>query len=398
MLESNGHQANFVDNVSSLALLRLVLFIDERPTSQEYIQRIQSYLESLRSEYNFEVQIVDVGDKPYLAEHFRLIATPALVKIHPSPRQTLAGSNLITQLKKCWPAWKESVESQQTKLNQDVSVTNSSISYSSQVIKLSDEIFRLKKENESLLEQSNFKDQLLAMLAHDIRSPLTAASIAVETLEMAQNRGQQLSESLKEQLYKHAKNQFRLMERMIADILQNSKDKSTELQIKPQKLHMQSICKDILIQFEEKFFAKSFQIEKDLPQYLPEVYGDRELLSQVITNLLENAVKYTPEGGKISISILHRTSQKIQISICDTGPGVPEEKRDRIFEGHYRLKRDRSKEGYGIGLSLCSKVIRAHYGQIWVDSVLHEGSCFNFTLPVYQTGSGGIFRLEPNHQ
>ncbi|MGB3693334.1 MAG: histidine kinase [Spirulinaceae cyanobacterium] len=400
MLKSNGSQANFLDDGDSSALLRLVLFIDERPTSQEYIQQIQSYLESLKSECDFEVQIVDVGNQPYLAEHFRLVATPALVKIHPSPRQTLAGSNLITQLKKCWPLWQENVEEQRAKLiedegegedqgnskNLDLPSVNSSISNSAQLIKLSDEIFRLKKENESLLEQLNFKDQLLAMLAHDIRSPLTAASIATETLEMAHKRGQKLSENLKEQLYKQAKSQFRIMERMVADILQTATQKSKELQIKPQKLHMQLVCEDIFIQLEDKFLAKSFQIEKDLPQDLPSVYGDKELLSQVITNLLENAVKYTPEEGKISISLLHRTSQKIQVSICDTGPGIPEEKRERIFEGHYRLQRDRSKEGYGIGLSLCYKVIRAHYGHIWVDSILGQGSCFNFTLPVYQGG------------
>ena len=392
MLESHGNQANFVNDGYLPALLQLVLFIDERPTSQEYIQRIQSYIEGLQNEYDFEIQIVDVGDQPYLAEHFRLIATPALVKIYPEPRQTLAGSNLITQLKKFWPRWRENTEEQRAKLikkegnpnSLNLPMASSSISYSAQLIKLSDEIFRLKKENESLLEQLNFKDQLLAMLAHDIRSPLTAASIAVETLAMAQSKGKQISENLKKQLYSQAKNQFGLMERMIADILQTARDKNTELQIKPQKLHMQFICQDILLQFENKFATKSFQIEEDLPQDLPEVYGDRELLSQVITNLLENAIKYTPEGGKISVSVLHRTAQKLQVSICDTGPGIPEEKRDRIFEGHYRLQRDKSKEGYGIGLALCYRVIRAHYGQIWVDSVLNEGSCFHFTLPVYQ--------------
>jgi two-component system clock-associated histidine kinase SasA len=105
---------------------------------------------------------------------------------------------------------------------------------------------------------------------------------------------------------------------------------------------------------------------------------------QVIVNLLDNANKYTPEGGKISLSILHRTSQKIQVSVCDDGPGIPEEKREHIFEGHFRLQRDEAQEGYGLGLSLCRKVIRAHCGQIWVDSIFDRGSCFHFTLPVCQ--------------
>ena len=104
----------------------------------------------------------------------------------------------------------------------------------------------------------------------------------------------------------------------------------------------------------------------------------------MIGNLLDNAAKYTAEGGKIDISALHRTTQKVQVSIHDTGPGIPKENRERIFEESFRLQRDQEKDGYGLGLALCQRIIRAHYGQIWVDSVCGEGSYFNFTLPVYQ--------------
>jgi two-component system, OmpR family, clock-associated histidine kinase SasA len=72
----------------------------------------------------------------------------------------------------------------------------------------------------------------------------------------------------------------------------------------------------------------------------------------------------------------------VQISICDNGPGIPTDKRELVFEDRFRLQRDVDQEGYGIGLSLCQKIIRAHYGQIWVDSVPSQGSCFHFTLPV----------------
>ena len=72
------------------------------------------------------------------------------------------------------------------------------------------------------------------------------------------------------------------------------------------------------------------------------------------------------------------------MAIQDTGPGIPKEKQEKIFEESYRLQRDQSKDGYGLGLALCQRIIRAHYGQIWVDSALGEGSCFYFTLPVYR--------------
>jgi two-component system clock-associated histidine kinase SasA len=73
----------------------------------------------------------------------------------------------------------------------------------------------------------------------------------------------------------------------------------------------------------------------------------------------------------------------MQVTIWDDGPGIPEENRDRIFENHFRLKRDEAKEGYGLGLSLCQKIVRAHYGRIWVDTA-PKGGCFHFTLPIYR--------------
>ena len=84
------------------------------------------------------------------------------------------------------------------------------------------------------------------------------------------------------------------------------------------------------------------------------------------------------------ISALHRTTQKVQVSIQDTGPGIPGDKQARIFEESFRLQRDQSQDGYGLGLALCLRIVRAHYGQIWVDSALQQGSTFHFTLPVYK--------------
>ncbi|MGL4498764.1 MAG: circadian clock KaiB family protein, partial [Planktothrix sp.] len=78
--------------------LQLLLFVDQRPSSQERIRRIRDFLEELKTQNEFELQIIDVGEQPYLAEHFKLIATPTLIKIHPEPRQVLAGSDLVAQL------------------------------------------------------------------------------------------------------------------------------------------------------------------------------------------------------------------------------------------------------------------------------------------------------------
>ena len=372
--------------------LQLLLFVDRRPTSREQIQKIRSCLYALEAEYAFELQVVDVGKQPYLAEHFKLVATPALIKIHPEPRQTLAGSNLVAQIEKWWPRWQRMVaeyvanlQSQSAALGTNVPPnTLSSIAYSAELIRLSDEVFRLEQEKESLEEQLQFKDRLIAMLAHDLRSPLTATSIALETLEMGQNRKNGYSDrftpELAAQLLKQARSQTRALDRMITEILQAT---ATEFRMQFQKLDLGVLCQEVLEEFSYRFQQKAQQVETDIPSDLACVYADRERLRQVIANLLGNAIKYNPPGGKIEVSMLHRTTQKIQVSICDNGPGVPDENRDRIFEDRFRLKRDEAKDGYGIGLALCQRIVRAHYGRIWVDSELGHGSCFHFTLPVY---------------
>jgi two-component system, OmpR family, clock-associated histidine kinase SasA len=396
---------------STEAKLQLLLFVDERPSSRQQVQQIHRYLKQLQTEYPFELQIVNVGEQPYLAEHFRLVATPALIKIYPEPRQTLAGSNLIEQLNEWWLRWLQSAETQANlvalaetptqpktleNLNNSGNGRNSSsnaaairsVADSVELIRLSDEVFRLKREQERLLEPLQFKARIIAMVAHDLRNPLTAVSLAVETLEaqflLFNKKGSfSASSTLLNQLFKQARSQAKIIDRMIAGLLQVTRGPSADLQIQPQKLNLIELYQDVEAHVLDRAFTKSQSIQTDLPNDLPAVYADRERVRQVLINLLDNAMKYTPEGGIIRISCLHRTTQKVQVSVCDTGPGIPEENYDRIFEERFRLKRDEAKDGYGIGLALCQRIIRAHYGQIWVDSASNGGSCFHFTLPVH---------------
>ena len=369
--------------------LHLLLFIDKRPSLKQDIQQIRNYLQILQVDHAFKLQVIEVGEQPYLAELFKVVATPTLVKIHPDPRQTLTGSNLVAQLQKCWDKWQQQALDYQTSNTTSHATSIAGIDalgYSSQMIRLSDEVFLLNQEKEKLLEQLRFKEQVLSMLAHDLRSPLTAASLGLETIELAhQAHGDKKSmPPIVNQLLRQTRNQFKVMDRMIGDILIAAKGNSAELTVTPSRLQIGLLCKDVVKQIYDQLQRKSQEIVTDIPQVLPEVYGDEEWLKQVLVNLLENAIKYTPQGGKIEVVVLHRTSQKVQVSVSDNGPGIPPETRDRIFEDHFRLPRDQGKEGYGIGLALCQRVIRAHYGQIWADYPATGGSCFHFTIPVYR--------------
>lgn len=385
--------------ISSEAPLQLLLFVDKRPSSTERIRQIRSYLEELTETYTFELQVVDVAEQPHLAEHFKLVATPSLIKIHPEPRQILAGSNLIAQIENWWPRWQRSVEEYITNREATAQASGAepqqgqqgqihSVAYSAELLQLTDEVFQLQREKEELLAQLRFKDHLIAMLAHDLRNPLTTVSIALETLEMGNNARldgcDRMAPEMIAQLLRHARTHTKTIDRMITDVLQAARDKSGALHIQPQELDLGQLCQEVIDRLSDQFQSKSHCVKTDLPPDLPHVYADPERVRQVITNLLDNAIKYTPAQGTIQVSILHRTTQKIQVSICDNGPGIPEENQSRIFENRFRLQRDAEKEGYGIGLALCKRVVQAHYGQIWVDSAPNQGSCFHFTLPVYR--------------
>lgn len=376
--------------------IKLLLFIDKRPTSGEYAQQLRHHLKELGGDHPFHLDVVDVSEQPYLAEHFKLVATPALVKFSPGLQQVLKGSTIHAQLEHWWPQWQAEAAATLEQLQQEslaarsgVSLGQTNLAHSIEVMKLSDEIFRLNQEKDELEAQLQFKDRIVAMLAHDLRNPLTAASIAVDTLEMGHraqvdNRKPKLSSELTAQLLRHAKTQIRAIDRMITDILQTAKGATVDLQIQPQATHLRPLVLGVLEAMDSKVRNNQQTVAVEIPQDLPLVYIDVSQVQRVLFNLVDNAIKYTPLGGHISISALHRTTQKVQVTIQDSGPGIPAENQETIFEESFRLQRDQGKDGYGLGLALCQRILRAHYGRIWVESNPGCGSQFFFTLPVYR--------------
>jgi two-component system, OmpR family, clock-associated histidine kinase SasA len=381
--------------------LQLLLFLDERMTSYIHNQEIRDKLAILNVEDSFELQVVDVGKQPDLAEHYRVIATPALLKLYPKPRQILAGSNLIDQIDNWWERWQEELDAEGgdfvdasgelAGLDRQLSkklLLSDSHSYVSKLLKLTDEVFTLKQEKEELLDRLKLQDRAMSVLAHDLRNPLTAAALALGTLEIIHNpedyRANALDPVKIARLIDRARTQLQSIDKLVNDILQPRATTSSQLDISPQKLNLTELVSDVLTQLKAQFKTKSQIITTDIPQDIPTVYGDVAKLRQVIVNLLDNAIKYTPDRGQIHISALHRTAQTIQVSITDNGLGIPAEKQKVIFKDRQRLDRDLSQSGYGIGLSVCQQIIRAHYGQIWVESFPGKGSVFNFTLLVHQ--------------
>ncbi|MGA1474462.1 MAG: histidine kinase [Prochlorothrix sp.] len=374
------------------AQLQFLLFVDNRASSQEQLQQVRDTLETLSYAYPFKLEVINVTEQPHLTEHFKLIATPALIRLYPAPQQILAGTNLAAQVENWWPRWQQILEEMaealpQPSIDPPPSDDALSIQSSAELLRLSDEIFNLKRDKVDLEAQLRFKDRILAMLAHDLRNPLTAALLAIDTVALGfgsdEKRKACLSPQVIQQMLQQARTQLREIDRMVTDILQTARSSSASLVTQPHRLHLQPLCREVIQQLQEQINTKGQNLETDLPLDLPAIYADRERIRQVFMNLLDNAIKYTPPGGTLRVSMLHRTSQKVQVSICDTGPGIPDEKKDQIFEASFRLKRDEAADGYGLGLSVCQRIIQSHYGQIWVTSSTGGGSCFHFTLPVY---------------
>ena len=376
-----------VESAPAGVSINLLLFINLRNHSSALVEEIRATLRDLQGdEHRFELEMTQVKEHPQLAEHFKLVATPSLVKTHPLPAQVLTGSNVNEQLRYWWPRWisgaKLLASNEPPPEEPELDLKGLPTDISEYIFGLEDEAFRLRQENDSLQAQLRFRDRIISILAHDLRNPLMGASLAIETLEKGFSMETPLPEGLDLQLVNQAKGQLKVLDNLVADMLQPDWGQE-RLSIEPQRCDLAELRSTVIQQFEEQIAAKGQILRVDIPLDLPPACADTERIRQVFANLLDNAIKYTPHGGEIFISAFHRTSQKLEISVCDTGPGVPLEEQARIFENTVRLERDQGTPGYGIGLALCDRIIKAHYCRIWVDSRMPEGSCFRFTLPVF---------------
>jgi two-component system, OmpR family, clock-associated histidine kinase SasA len=366
--------------------LQLLLFVDDRYCSTPEYYKILTYLD--KNDLKSGLKIIDVSEQPGLAEHFKLVATPTLIKLLPAPRQVFSGYHIISEIENWLPSWLEEAESnhQENLISGNIPENVSDITQIQEMVRLADEVFRLRRQQQDLKEQLRFKEQAISILAHDLRNPLTAANLALDTLAIAKNpndlRVAHLQPELMQKLVNRAKEQVMVVDRLVSDILHLSQGAVVDIPIVPHRFDINDLLVSVIQQLIEPFQQKQQEISTDIPQDLPLVYADIDRMRQVLINLLDNASKYTPSGGRIQVVALHRTSQKVQISVIDNGQAIPASDYDLIFQKYYRMGRDQSEDGYGLGLPLCKSIIRAHFGQIWVESS-PRGNMFHFTLPVH---------------
>ncbi|NDD68013.1 MAG: HAMP domain-containing protein [Synechococcaceae bacterium WB9_4xC_028] len=217
-------------------------------------------------------------------------------------------------------------------------------------------------------------------VSHELRTPITLISGYSRRLL---RRAAEVSPEQREQLELVA-SEAESMGRLVNDLLEIARDDAGRLQLQCQPLDPSDLLASLFERLQPTSAGRLRLHPTDLPQPL-EVNADPDRLSQCLTNLVENALKYTQDGGRISLTMLHRTSQWLQISVCDSGPGIPEEEQQRIFQDRVRLPQTSGgTSGFGVGLSVCRRIVEVHGGKIWVVSEPSEGACFFFTVPVWQ--------------
>ncbi|MDD5447810.1 MAG: ATP-binding protein, partial [Actinomycetota bacterium] len=168
---------------------------------------------------------------------------------------------------------------------------------------------------------------------------------------------------------------------MVTELSELSRIESGKISLKVEPLDIGEVVKDTAKRLEAQVRRGGLSLVMDIPSDLPKALADKERVEQVLVNLLHNAIKFTPPGGRIEISA-KTEGDSVLISVADTGIGIPPDDLSRIFERFYKADKARAGGGTGLGLAIAKHTVEAHGGKIWAESTEGGGSTFSFTLPV----------------
>jgi two-component system, OmpR family, phosphate regulon sensor histidine kinase PhoR len=234
------------------------------------------------------------------------------------------------------------------------------------------DVTRLKK-----LEK--IREDFVANVTHEIKTPLTAIIGFIETLEAGAVKEE---ETAKKFLHIISENAHRLG-RLVDDLLVLSSIELGEMKLRFENVSIADAIDNVLSMFETKAAEKSLTIDKRVSDELPSIRADRDKMIQILVNILDNAVKFTPSGGKISIEALQDEKGFVLVKVIDTGTGIQKSEIPRLGERFYRADKARSRElgGTGLGLSIVKHLMKAHNGSIDIESQVGRGTTVSLIFP-----------------
>jgi signal transduction histidine kinase len=233
-------------------------------------------------------------------------------------------------------------------------------------------------------QQLKIKDQFLSHVSHELRSPLAVIHQFVTILldriagDLTSDQSEYLGIVLRNV------NQLR---KMIEDLLEVTRAETGKISIHPQWTPLPELVRETVDTLRIAASGKGIDLSGQVPNDLPFAYADPNRIRQILMNLVDNAVKFTPEKGKINVraQVFPEDPHFLCLSVADTGCGIPAEETKKIFDSLYQVKDsiEINRKGLGLGLFICKELVSRHGGRIWVESEPGRGSTFHFTLPIF---------------
>ncbi len=235
------------------------------------------------------------------------------------------------------------------------------------------DVTRLKK-----LER--MRVDFVANVTHEIKTPLTAILGFVETLQEGAIEDPQTAKKFLSIITRHAER----LNRLVEDLLTISNAELGEMHFSFERVALSGIAQSVLPMMQPRAGEKKIKLTSEIPEDLPLIRADRDRLSQILINVLDNAVKFTPESGQVTLAASPATGGEVVVRITDTGIGVPQDEIPRLGERFYRVDKTRSRElgGTGLGLSIVKHLVTAHKGRMEIESQLGRGTTVSLTFPI----------------
>ena len=242
-------------------------------------------------------------------------------------------------------------------------------------------LYQEEQNRQAAEKVDRMKSELIATVSHELRTPLVSIKGFAETLLTDPDADDETRREYLEIIIDEGEK----LEELISNLLDMSRLEAGMLRIDPRPIPLTRLVARVVTKTRSRAAVGGYTLQMNFPPDLPLVSADAARLEQVIRNLIENAIKYSPEGGKILI-YAEPDGDAVRVSVRDHGIGIAPEHLDLIFDRFYRVDNSmtRGTSGTGIGLSICRGLVEAHQGRIWAESVPNEGTTFNFTLPIAQ--------------
>jgi len=229
----------------------------------------------------------------------------------------------------------------------------------------------------------NLRRELIANVSHDLRTPLAIMRGYVETMLMKED---DLTKEERSRYLNIVLNSSERLSKLISQLFEYSKLEANQITPQKEPFNISDLMQDVFAKYAILAKNKGIEIKLDLPKKLPLVFADLGLVERVIQNLMDNALKFTPQDGAVTIGV-KPNNEDIEIRISDTGPGISLEEQSYIFERYHKVKGDGKSKGAGLGLAIAKKILEIHNSTIQVQSQPNEGASFWFELPKYGSPS-----------